>query len=121
MNDAPIWRGDFLVSGATWKHTALAVAEKHGLTLGELLGPQTARRFSRPRQEAMALVLQEHGLSTTRVGQLFGGRHHTTVLHALKAHAKDCLSTGKSNPVDSDRRAFASQCKLPAKQRIFGS
>jgi chromosomal replication initiation ATPase DnaA len=79
-----LWRGELVVSGTTWKDTARAVADKHGLTLAELLGPSRVRKVAHARQEAMALVHHEHKLSTVRVGQLFGGRDHTTVLHALK-------------------------------------
>lgn len=80
-----LWRGELLVPGTTWKDTARAVAHQHGLTLDDLIGPARARRVSHPRQEAMALVVHEHKLSTVRVGQLFGNRDHTTVMHAIRA------------------------------------
>lgn len=83
-----LWYGEMLVSGPSWKDTARAVAERHGLTLEDMLGADRSRRVAHPRQEAMALVHHEHQLSTTRVGQLFGGRDHTTVLHAIRAVAE---------------------------------
>lgn len=54
---------------------------------GELIGPSRARRVSWPRQIAMVLVRQCDGRSLPEIGRRFGGRDHTTVLHALRAVA----------------------------------
>lgn len=65
-----------------------AVAAHRGVDIRIMREPDgpgaRARSHSRPRQEAMtlALLLTEH--SYTKVGQLFGGRDHTTVLEARK-------------------------------------
>ena len=60
------------------------VADYYGLPLRELLSKRRTRSLARPRQVAMALAkeLTEHSLP--EIGDAFGGRDHTTVLHACK-------------------------------------
>lgn len=57
------------------------------LRAGELVGPCRARRLSWPRQIAMVLVRQKVRSSLPEIGRRFGGRDHTTVMHALRAVA----------------------------------
>lgn len=57
-------------------------AAHFGLSREELLKPDRSRRYAWPRQLAMALA-HENGHSLTKVGRHFG-RHHTSVLHAVK-------------------------------------
>lgn len=61
-----------------------AVADYYGLQLKEMLGEKRTRSLARPRQMAMALAkeLTEHSLP--EIGHDFGGRDHTTVMHAHK-------------------------------------
>ncbi len=59
----------------------------------EILGPSKVRRVSWPRQIAMALIKQRTSRSLPDIGKCFGGRDHTTVMHAVRAVAKrrkDC-------------------------------
>jgi chromosomal replication initiator protein len=60
------------------------VADYYGLQIKELLGAKRTRSLARPRQMAMALAkeLTEHSLP--EIGDAFGGRDHTTVLHACR-------------------------------------
>ncbi len=60
------------------------VADYYGLPLRELLSKRRTRSLARPRQVAMALAkeLTEHSLP--EIGDAFGGRDHTTVLHACR-------------------------------------
>jgi chromosomal replication initiation ATPase DnaA len=57
------------------------------LRAGEMIGPSRARRLAWPRQIAMALVRQQANCSLPEIGRRFGGRDHTTVMHALCAVA----------------------------------
>jgi chromosomal replication initiator protein len=41
------------------------------------------RCYVRPRQIAMYISRQFTGASLQKIGELFGGRHHTTVLHSI--------------------------------------
>lgn len=62
------------------------VATKYGLKTSDLTGPSTKRSVTIPRQEAMFRIRHERGLSLPAVGQIFGGRDHTTILHGIRAH-----------------------------------
>ncbi len=61
-----------------------AVGEHFGLTTGELLSPARTARISWPRQVAMYLARELTGESLPAIGRHFGGRDHTTVLHACR-------------------------------------
>ena len=60
------------------------VADFYQLRLQDLLSKRRSRSLARPRQVAMALSkeLTEHSLP--EIGEAFGGRDHTTVLHACR-------------------------------------
>ena len=59
------------------------VAGQFGLTRGQLLGRSHLPRIVLARHIAMLLCLEMvRGASLSSVGQWFGGRHHTTILHA---------------------------------------
>jgi chromosomal replication initiator protein len=59
-----------------------AACAQFGLTHDELLSPSRAARVSWPRQIAMYLARELTGESLPAIGRQFGGRDHTTVLHA---------------------------------------
>jgi chromosomal replication initiator protein len=60
------------------------VADYYQVRLSDLLSKRRVRSLARPRQVAMALSkeLTEHSLP--EIGEAFGGRDHTTVLHACR-------------------------------------
>jgi chromosomal replication initiator protein len=60
------------------------VCEQYGLTEDELLSTSRAVRVTRPRQLAMYLARKHTKASLPAIGAAFGGRNHTTVLHAIK-------------------------------------
>lgn len=64
------------------------VAEYYGVPVKDLLGKKRARPIVRPRQMAMALVRELTQDSFPEIGQAFGGRDHTTVIHACEQMAK---------------------------------
>lgn len=69
----------------TMLQIASLVAVQHGITLDDLRGGERSRRFSHPRQQAMA-AMAEAGFSSTRIGRFLGSRDHTTVLHGIAMH-----------------------------------
>ncbi|MEO7916797.1 MAG: chromosomal replication initiator protein DnaA [Dokdonella sp.] len=73
------------------------VADYYQLRLSDLLSPKRSRSIARPRQMAMALAkeLTEHSLP--ELGDAFGGRDHTTVLHACRTIAALRETDGKIN------------------------
>jgi len=61
-----------------------AVCETFDVTEAAMKGPRRHRHITQPRQIAMYLIRQLTDESLPRIGSLFGGRDHTTVLNALK-------------------------------------
>ncbi len=60
------------------------VAEFYRLKIVDLLSKKRNRVIARPRQIAMSLARELTQLSLPEIGNAFGGRDHTTVLHACK-------------------------------------
>ena len=60
------------------------VAEYYKIKLADLLSKRRSRSIARPRQMAMALAKELTDKSLPEVGDAFGGRDHTTVLHACR-------------------------------------
>ncbi len=60
------------------------VAEYYKVRLSDLLSKRRSRSVSRPRQMAMALAKELTTHSLPEIGDAFGGRDHTTVLHACR-------------------------------------
>jgi chromosomal replication initiator protein len=59
-------------------------AEFYKLDVRDFHSPQRARRVARPRQVAMYLSRKLTSRSLPEIGRRFGGRDHTTVLHACR-------------------------------------
>jgi chromosomal replication initiator protein len=59
-------------------------ADAFGLTREELVSPSRAARVAWPRQVAMYLAREHTAETLPAIGERFGGRNHTTVLHAHK-------------------------------------
>ena len=72
-----------------------AVAEYYKMRVADLLSRRRTRTIARPRQMAMALSkeLTEHSLP--EIGDGFGGRDHTTVLHACRRIEELCETDGR--------------------------
>ncbi|MEW9824437.1 MAG: chromosomal replication initiator protein DnaA [Candidatus Symbiodolus clandestinus] len=60
------------------------VAEYYKVKMAELLSKRRSRSVARPRQMAMALAKELTNHSLPEIGDAFGGRDHTTVLHACR-------------------------------------
>ncbi len=79
----------------TLENTQKTVAEYYKMKVSDLLSPRRTRAIARPRQMAMALCkeLTEHSLP--EIGKAFGGRDHTTVLHACRKIEALCATDGR--------------------------
>jgi chromosomal replication initiator protein len=79
---------DLIPDSATSEITAATImavtAEFFGVTIDELCGPGKTKALAQSRQIAMYLCRELTDLSLPRIGQTFGGRDHTTVMHADK-------------------------------------
>ncbi|MEO8485207.1 MAG: chromosomal replication initiator protein DnaA [Betaproteobacteria bacterium] len=64
------------------------VADYYKIRLSEMHSKKRSRAIARPRQVAMALAKELTQLSLPEIGSNFGGRDHTTVLHACRQIAK---------------------------------
>jgi chromosomal replication initiator protein len=82
-----------------------AVGAHFGLTPGELLSTTRSARIAWPRQVAMYLARELTAESLPAIGRQFGGRDHTTVLHA-------CRRASTRLAADEDaRRAVEKLCE----------
>jgi chromosomal replication initiator protein len=64
------------------------VADYYKLKVSEMYSKKRSRNVARPRQIAMALAKELTQLSLPDIGEAFGGRDHTTVLHACRKVAE---------------------------------
>ncbi|PZS05826.1 MAG: chromosomal replication initiator protein DnaA [Pseudonocardiales bacterium] len=88
----------------------LATADYFGVTVDELCGASRSRVLVTARQIAMYLCRELTDLSLPKIGQTFGGRDHTTVMHADR----------KIRALMSDRRSIfnqVSELSIRIKQR----
>ncbi len=60
------------------------VADYYKIKVSEMYSKKRSRNVARPRQMAMALAKELTQLSLPDIGDAFGGRDHTTVLHACR-------------------------------------
>ncbi|MFO1106997.1 MAG: chromosomal replication initiator protein DnaA [Amaricoccus sp.] len=60
------------------------VADHYNLRMSDLLSARRARQVARPRQVAMYLAKTLTSKSLPEIGRRFGGRDHTTVIHAVR-------------------------------------
>jgi chromosomal replication initiator protein len=64
------------------------VAEHYNIRMTDMSSPRRARAVARPRQVAMYLAKQLTSRSLPEIGRRFGGRDHTTVMHAVSRVAE---------------------------------
>jgi chromosomal replication initiator protein len=64
------------------------VADYYKIKVSEMYSKKRSRTVARPRQMAMALAKELTQLSLPDIGEAFGGRDHTTVLHACRKIAE---------------------------------
>jgi len=74
------------------------VAEFYKIKVADLHSKRRSRNIARPRQMAMALAKELTEMSLPEIGDAFGNRDHTTVLHACRT-----IATLRSKDVDLNR------------------
>jgi chromosomal replication initiator protein len=60
------------------------VADYYRIKMAELLSKKRTRNLTRPRQIAMSLTRELTSMSLPEIGNSFGGKDHSTVIHACK-------------------------------------
>lgn len=68
----------------TPENIILEVARYHSLKPADLIGKKRTSEVTMPRQIAMYIIRETTDLSLPNIGKNFGGRDHTTVMHAIK-------------------------------------
>jgi len=68
----------------TIQHIKTIVSEHYGVSISLLNSARRARAIARPRQVGMYLSARYTGRSLPEIGRAYGGRDHTTVMHAAK-------------------------------------
>jgi chromosomal replication initiator protein len=72
-----------------------AVAEHYRIKKDELFNKKRTRSIAYPRQVAMYLCRELADMSYPRIGELFGGRDHTTVIHAFEKISNESKTDSK--------------------------
>ncbi|HIP81198.1 MAG TPA: chromosomal replication initiator protein DnaA [Leucothrix mucor] len=75
---------------ATIENIQKVVAEHYRIKISDMSSKRRTRTVARPRQIAMALAKELTQHSLPEVGEAFGGRDHTTVLHACRKVVELC-------------------------------
>jgi chromosomal replication initiator protein len=68
----------------TIKKIVMSVAEFYNITVEDILKQSRKKEYVKPRQIAMYVVRKELGSSFPTIGDFFGGRDHTTVMHGVE-------------------------------------
>ena len=85
------------------------VAEHYNIRLSDMYSARRARSVARPRQIAMSLAKQLTSRSLPEIGRKFGGRDHTTVMHAVRKVEQLCETDASfAEDVDLLRRMLQS-------------
>ncbi|NMC36578.1 chromosomal replication initiator protein DnaA [Candidatus Beckwithbacteria bacterium] len=71
------------------KEIVEAVSKHFNIPLTTLFGPKRARPIVVPRQYAMYLLKTDLNIPLMEIGRMFGGRDHTTVMHAVEKISKE--------------------------------
>ena len=75
-----------LVAGPTWRVLVALAARHWGVRFADVVGPCRDTLVVTARHHAMWLCRTHAGLSLKRIGQVLGGRDHTTVIHGIRQH-----------------------------------
>ena len=96
------------------------VADHYNLRMSDLLSARRARQVARPRQVAMYLAKTLTSRSLPDIGRRFGGRDHTTVIHAVRKIEE---LQGDRQPDRRGRRAAAPDARglRPGCRRAAGA
>ncbi len=81
-----------------------SVATYYSITVDDLKSPKRNHDITVPRQMAMYLVREMMGLSLTKIGEAFGGRHYTTVMSSIEKVEKSMKNSQSVVSVMDDIR-----------------
>jgi len=82
-----------------------SVAQYYNVKLEDFESKRRTRSISHPRQIAMYLTREMTDLSLPKIGEEFGGRDHTTVIHAYDKISRDLLESSElKNKIEKIRK-----------------
>jgi len=81
----------------TVDHIKATVAGFYNISVEEMCGKRRDRHIVFPRQVAMYIIREETASSLPAIGQAFGGRDHTTVLHSYEKITQDMQEDERVN------------------------
>lgn len=97
---------DILTNKNTKTITCEAIIDEVGsfyhISSSDIIGKKRTNEISNPRQIAMFITREITDLSLPGIGQVFGGRDHTTVLHAINKVEKDMEKDPRLKQIISD-------------------
>ena len=83
-----------------------ATAEAFGLKISDLTGQSRLKQTAWPRRVAMLLAREMTSMTTTQIGQAFGGRDHSTVIHALKKIHQELKSPAQVKIIETIKQSI---------------
>lgn len=84
------------------------IADKYNITIDEILSKKRTKAIAFPRQIAMYLSRELTDLSLPKIGEEFGGRDHTTVIHG---HKKISDEITKDSTLENEVAAYKEEIK----------
>ncbi|UUY06391.1 hypothetical protein LRS13_03900 [Svornostia abyssi] len=96
----------------TVEHIQDVTCEAFGVTRDDLLSTSRAASVAWPRQVAMYLAREHTTESLPSIGRSFGGRNHTTVMHACKRTSERMASDPEA--YETVRALTARLCTVPS-------
>lgn len=106
----PVWAPapPRLLRGFMCNHIQACVARFYGISPTHMKSAARWKGVSHPRQVAMYLARELTGLSLNQIGLQFGGRDHSTVIHACAVVAK---RRAESPDFDADLRRLEAELR----------
>ena len=83
------------------------MADFYKIKVADMYSKKRPASIARPRQIAMYLAKEMTQKSLPEIGELFGGRDHTTVLHAVRKIAGERAEEHRAEPAAARARADA--------------
>ena len=80
------------------------VCERYGISMDDFLSRKRNQEIAYPRKIAMYLVREMTDISLSSIGEAFGGRDHTTVLHAWRTISEDMAGNAELRTLLADMR-----------------
>ena len=87
------------------------VSDYYGITVDDMIKPTRRREITVPRQIAMYLTREMTNMSLPQIGQVFGNRDHSTVLHACKQVESNIRETPSMASVVNDIKGLVLEGK----------